>query len=112
MNAPADVKSYMLEVGRRARAASRLVAKADSAAKDRALAAMAAAIRREAPRLIAENARDVEAARAAGEDAAFVDRLTLTPKSIEAMASGVEEVAKLADPVGEITERRKRPTGI
>jgi glutamate-5-semialdehyde dehydrogenase len=112
MNAPADVKSYMLEVGRRARAASRLIARADTTTKNRALAGIAALIRREAPRLIAENAWDVEAARKKGEDAAFVDRLTLTPKSIEAMAEGVEEIARLTDPVGEISERRTRPTGI
>jgi glutamate-5-semialdehyde dehydrogenase len=112
MNAPADIKSYMLETGKRARAAARVLARADTEAKNRALAAIAAAIRRDAARLIAENAGDVEAARAAGEDAAFVDRLTLTAKSVEAMARGVEEVANLPDPVGEISERKRQPTGI
>ncbi len=102
----------MLEVGRRARAASRLMAKADTAAKNRALEAIAAAIRRESAQLAAENAIDVRSAREAGEDAAFVDRLTLTPKSIEAMAKGIEDVVKLADPVGEISGRNRRPTGI
>ncbi len=102
----------MLDVGRRARAASRHMAKADSATKNRALAAIAAAIRRDASKLVAENALDVRSARDAGEDAAFVDRLTLTPKSIEAMAKGIEEVVKLPDPVGEISGRNRRPTGI
>ena len=112
MNAPTDIQSYMHEVGRRARAASRMVARADAETKNRALAAIAAALRRDAERLMAENRFDVEAARAAGEDQAFLDRLTLTAHSIESMAKGVEEVAKLPDPVGEISERRRQPTGI
>jgi glutamate-5-semialdehyde dehydrogenase len=112
MNAPSEIKSYMLDVGKRARLAAKALARADTAAKNRALAAIAAAIRSDAAHLIAENAVDVAAARAKGEDAAFVDRLTLTPKSVEAMAKGVDEVAKLTDPVGEITERQRQPTGI
>ena len=112
MNAPTDIQSYMHEVGRRARAASRMVARADAETKNRALAAIAAALRRDAERLMAENRFDVEAARAAGEDLAFVDRLTLTAHSIESMAKGIEEVAKLPDPVGDISERRRQPTGI
>ena len=112
MNAPSEIKSYMLELGRRARAAARQLARADSATKNRALGAIAAAIRADAAKLLAENAQDVENARKNGEDAAFVDRLTLTGKSVEAMARGVDEVAKLADPVGEISERRRQPTGI
>ncbi|MCL4802278.1 MAG: glutamate-5-semialdehyde dehydrogenase [Burkholderiales bacterium] len=107
-----DVRSYMHETGRRARAASRLVAKADTATKNRALAAIAAAIRRESARLLAANAADVAEARKAGLDGALVDRLALTPKSIEAMAKGVEEVAALPDPIGRITDLERRPTGI
>ncbi|MCC6472530.1 MAG: glutamate-5-semialdehyde dehydrogenase [Burkholderiales bacterium] len=112
MNAPAEIGSYMLQLGERARAAARLLARAETATKDRALAAIAAAIRRDAARLMAENAKDVAAARAAGEDEAFVDRLSLEAKSVEAMARGVEEVAQLPDPVGRISERRVRPSGI
>jgi glutamate-5-semialdehyde dehydrogenase len=112
MNAPSEIKSYMLDVGKRARAASRLLARAGTATKNRALAAIAAAIRRDATRLTAENAIDVEHAIAGGEDAAFVERLTLTATSIESMAKGVDEVAKLADPVGEITERQRQASGI
>jgi glutamate-5-semialdehyde dehydrogenase len=107
-----DVRTYMHETGRRARAAARLVAKADTATKDRALHAMAAAIRRDAARLLAANAEDVAAAKRAGLDSAAIDRLTLTPKSIEAMAQGLEEVAALPDPVGRITDLEKRPSGI
>jgi len=108
----ADVAAYMQGVGEAARAASRALARADSAAKDRALAAIAAALRRDAARLLAANAEDVAAAKSRGADAAFVDRLTLTSRSVEAMAKGVEEIVALPDPVGEITDLRFRPTGI
>ncbi len=108
----ADVAAYMLGVGEAARAAARALARADSAAKDRALTAIAAAIRRDAAKLLAANAEDVAAAKSRGADAAFVDRLTLTPQSVEAMAKGVEEIVALPDPIGEITDLRFRPTGI
>ncbi len=108
----ADVPAYMRGVGEAARAAARVLARADTAAKDRALAAMAGAIRRDAAKLVEANAADVAAARAAGQDAAFVDRLTLSAAGIEAMAKGLEEIVALPDPVGEISELRYRPTGI
>ena len=108
----ADVAAYMRGVGEAARAAARVLARADTAAKDRALAAMAAAVRRDEAKLLAANAEDVASARAAGHDAAFVDRLTLTPASIAAMAAGLEHIVALPDPVGEISEMRFRPTGI
>ena len=108
----ADVAAYMGAVGEAARAAARLVARADTNARNHALQAMATAIRREESRLLAANAEDVAAARAAGHDAAFVDRLALTPKSVLAMADGLAEIAALPDPVGEITDLRFRPTGI
>ncbi|MFO1307866.1 MAG: glutamate-5-semialdehyde dehydrogenase [Burkholderiales bacterium] len=107
-----DVAGYMRGVGEAARAAARVLARADTAAKDRALSAMAAAIRRDEAKLLAANAEDVAAARAAGHDEAFVDRLALTPKSIAAMAEGLEQIVALPDPVGEISEMRYRPTGI
>ena len=108
----ADVAAYMQGVGEAARTAARALARADTAAKDRALAAIATALRRDARKLLAANAEDVAAAKASGADAAFIDRLTLTPKSVEAMARGVEEIVALPDPVGEITDLRFRPTGI
>jgi len=107
-----DVATPMLEIGRRARAASRAMARADAATKNAALAAIAAAIRRDRARLIAVNAEDVAGAQAAGQDAAFVDRLSLTDASVEAMAQGVEQVASLPDPIGELTELVERPSGI
>jgi len=109
---PLDIPAYVADVGRRARAASRAMAKASTAAKDRALLATAAAIRRDAASLQAANARDLDAARAAGQDPAFVDRLALTDKVVESMAAGLEQIARLPDPIGEITDLRFRPTGI
>jgi glutamate-5-semialdehyde dehydrogenase len=108
----ADVAAYMQGVGAAARTGARFVARADTAAKNAALTAMADAIRRDEARLKGANAADVAAARAAGEDAAFVDRLTLTPKTIAAMAEGLEQIAALPDPVGEITDLKFRPSGI
>jgi glutamate-5-semialdehyde dehydrogenase len=107
-----DVKAYMQDLGRRARAAARVVAKADTETKNRALRAMAAAVRRERTKILAANAEDVAAARAAGLEPAMVERLALTDKSVESMAEGLEQVAALPDPVGAITELAERPTGI
>src|SRR4029077_19856448 len=112
MNAPADIKSYMLKVGQRARVAARAIARADTETKNRALLAAAAALRRDAKKLISENAADVLSARAGDKDAAFIDRLTLTGKTVEAMAQGLEQVAKLPDPVGEISDLHQQPSGI
>jgi len=108
----ADVGAYMRGVGEAARAAARDVARADTRVKNDALSAMAAAIRRDSAKLLAANAGDVAAATAAGHDAAFVDRLTLSEKTIAAMAKGLEEIAALPDPVGEITDLKYRPSGI
>jgi glutamate-5-semialdehyde dehydrogenase len=107
-----DVKAYMQDLGRRARAASRVVAKADTDTKNRALHAMAAAVRRRRAEILAANAEDVAQARAAGLEPALVDRLTLSDRSVETMAEGLEQVAALPDPVGAITELVERPTGI
>jgi glutamate-5-semialdehyde dehydrogenase len=107
-----DVKTYMQSIGREARAASRLVAKAETAAKNRALTQMAAAIQRDEQMLLAANAMDVESARKRGLDPAMIDRLTLSPKSIAGMAEGLVQIAALADPVGEISDLKYRPSGI
>jgi len=107
-----DVKAYVRGLAEAARAAARALARADTAAKNRALIAMAAAIRDAREALLAANREDVAQATKDGRDAAFVDRLTLTPKLVEQMAEGLEQVAALPDPVGEIGERRTRPSGI
>ena len=107
-----DIKEYMQTVGRQARAASRRLAGATTAEKNAALLQIAAAIRREKVALLAANAEDVAAARANGLEAAMIDRLLLTEKGVEGMAEGVEQVAKLPDPIGEMTDIKYRPSGI
>jgi len=107
-----DVKAYVHGLGRAARAAARLLARADTDAKNRALGAMAAALRGAAELLLAANRDDLAQAKKDGRDAAFVDRLALTPALIEQMAAGLEQVAALPDPVGQVSERVRRPTGI
>ena len=107
-----DIQQYMHNIGRQARAASRFIARADSNVKNNALRAIAAAIRRESAALIAANHEDLVAARAAGLEPAMIDRLTLTEKGVAAMAEGVEQVAALPDPVGEISDLKFRPSGI
>lgn len=112
MDTSTDIKTYMQHLGQQARAASRLMAAADSNAKNRALHAMAAAIRRDVNRLIEANRRDTEAARAQGLEPALIDRLTLTDKTVFGMAEGLEQIASLPDPVGAVTDLNYRPSGI
>ena len=107
-----DIQSYMHSVGKAARHAARSIAKTETAAKNHALMTMAEVVERDRSRLGEANARDVAAAQARGLDAALIDRLTLTPKSIAAMAQGLREIAQLPDPVGEISDLRYRPSGI
>ncbi|MFJ3044414.1 glutamate-5-semialdehyde dehydrogenase [Herbaspirillum chlorophenolicum] len=107
-----NIELYMNRIGQRARAASRAMARADTAAKNRALVLIAAAIRRDADALRAANAQDLDAARANGLAEAMLDRLTLSDKAIATMAEGLEQIASLADPIGEITNMKYRPTGI
>ena len=107
-----DVQTYMHGVGRQARAASRLIAKADTHTKNKALTGMAQAIARASHSLIDANARDVAEARHKKLDDAAIDRLILTPKTIAAMADGLLQIEKLPDPVGEISGLKYRPSGI
>jgi len=107
-----DVGTYIHNVGRQARAASRVIAKADTATKNRALKEMAAAIVRDRARLLEANARDVAGARKQGLDPAMIDRLTLTSKSVAAMADGLRQIAVLPDPIGAVTRLKRRPSGI
>ena len=107
-----DIKIYMEGIGQAARAAAADVAKAATAAKDNALLAMARAVRDRRDELLAANAADLAQAKQDGLDAAMIDRLTLTAKGVESMAQGLEQVAALPDPVGEITDLKRRPSGI
>ncbi len=107
-----EIKEYMRQVGERARAASRAVARAETAAKNAALRAMADLIDARGAELVTANEADLAAARAGGLDAALLDRLTLNAKGVAAMAEGLRQIAALPDPVGTITDMSYRPSGI
>jgi glutamate-5-semialdehyde dehydrogenase len=107
-----NIKATMQQIGQQARAASRRMALADTAAKNLALEAIAQAILDSSDQLIAANAKDVSAARENGLDAASIDRLTLTGKTVRGMAEGLRQIAQLPDLIGEISEMKYRPTGI
>jgi len=107
-----NVKEYMQGVGQTARAASRLMALADTATKNRALAEIASSLKNETALLLAANAKDVAAAKADGLDAASLDRLTLTEKTVHGMAEGLLQIAQLPDLIGAISDMNFRPSGI
>jgi glutamate-5-semialdehyde dehydrogenase len=107
-----DVAGLMHDMGRRSKAAARVLALAGTAQKDDALTAMAAAIRARKADILAANAQDLAEAKASGATAAFVDRLALDDKRVAAMAEALDVVRALADPVGEVTERWTRPNGM
>jgi glutamate-5-semialdehyde dehydrogenase len=112
LNTVVDAPAVVKAMGEAARAASREIARASTAPRNRALEEAAQSLVGREKTILAENAKDVKAARAEGNDDAFIDRLTLTAKAIEAMAEGLREIAKLPDPVGEITGLAYRPSGI
>ncbi|MBL1321255.1 MAG: glutamate-5-semialdehyde dehydrogenase [Methylophaga sp.] len=107
-----DIKNYMQTVGQQARTASRALSRAGTNAKNEALQFIANEIRAAAEVLKQQNALDMEAGKAKGLDAALLDRLELTDDRIEGMAEGLEQIAALADPVGEISDMNYRPSGI
>jgi glutamate-5-semialdehyde dehydrogenase len=102
----------MQQLGQRARAAARSLARAETAPKDAALRAMAAEIERQRETLLSANKKDLDAGRAQGLDAALLDRLELNGARIQSMADGLRQIAQLPDPVGEITDLNYRPSGI
>jgi glutamate-5-semialdehyde dehydrogenase len=107
-----DIAAYMAHVGAAARAASARMAAAPTAAKDDALRALARRLRAAVPALQAANAKDLEAAVAAGLAAPMVDRLCLTESVIATVAEGCEQIAAMPDPIGEISGVKRRPSGI
>ncbi len=107
-----DIDQYMTDLGRRARNASRAMARATTAAKNAALEAVAQAIERDAQQLKDANARDLARAKEKGHDAAFIDRLTLSDKALKTMVEGLRQVMALPDPIGEISNLKFRPSGI
>ena len=109
---PIDIPAYMAHVGAAARAAATEMARAGTRAKNDALTRLAALLREAGEPLAQANAQDIAAAEAAGLAAPMVDRLRLTPKVIDTVAEGCEQLAAMPDPIGEITGVKRRPTGI
>jgi glutamate-5-semialdehyde dehydrogenase len=107
-----NIKDYMQGIGIEARQASRAMAAANTEQKNTALDAIAAAILRDRTALLAANQQDLKAAQANGLESAMLDRLTLTEKSIDNMAEGLRQIANLADPIGEMSDFKFRPSGI
>lgn len=107
-----DIAAYMSDLGQRARAAARAMARAATAEKNHALMAMADAIEQRRPELVAANRVDLEQGAAKGLDAALLDRLELTEGRIDDMIAGLRQIAALPDPVGAITDLNFRPSGI
>jgi glutamate-5-semialdehyde dehydrogenase len=112
IDTPDDIAAAMRDIGTRAKAASRVLAMASTAQKDRALAAMAAAIRANKAAIMAANAEDIASGKAANLSGAILDRLALNDTRIAAMADGLDVVRGLADPVGRVTETWTRPNGM
>ena len=107
-----DIKHYMEQLGRQARKASRAMARADSATRNRALTLIAGAIERDADQLRAANQLDMDAAAANGLAPAMLDRLALSDKAIATMVEGLRQIVALPDPIGEISGLKFRPSGI
>ena len=106
------IKEMMQDIGMRARAASRAMARASSEQKNQALLHIAKVVRQKATEIQQVNLVDVDRAKANSQDAAFVDRLTMAPKTIETMALGLEQIVSLDDPIGKITPLKKQASGI
>ena len=107
-----NIKAYMQTLGSQARDASRIIAAADTVLKNQALLAIAEALNHDREKLLSANALDMQNGVASGLDAALLDRLELNPERIDAMIEGLQQVAALPDPIGEITDLEDRPSGI
>ena len=106
------IKEMMQDIGKHARSASRAMARASSEQKNEALLHIAKVVRQHSEEIQRVNQVDVERAKVNGQDAAFIDRLTMTPKSIETMALGLEQIVSLDDPIGKISALKKQASGI
>jgi len=107
-----SITEMMQAVGKEARQASRAMARATTEQKNQALTHMARLVREQLPRILETNAVDVERAKKGGHDAAFIDRLTMTAKTVESMALGLEQIATLEDPIGKIGPMKRQASGI
>ena len=108
----ATIQKMMQDIGVRARTASRAMARASSEQKNLALLHIAKVVREQSAEIQKVNLVDVERAKSKGQDAAFIDRLTMTPKTIETMALGLEQIVSLEDPIGKISALQKQASGI
>ena len=111
-NSTNTIQQMMQDIGQRARQASRAMARASSEQKNKALLHIAKLVRERSEEIVRVNALDVARAKTNGQDAAFIDRLTMTPKTIESMALGLEQIVSLEDPIGKITPLQKQASGI
>ena len=107
-----SIKKMMQDIGKRARSASRAMARASSEQKNQALLHIAKLVREQSAQIQKVNQGDIERAQSGGQDAAFIDRLTMTPKTIETMALGLEQIVSLEDPIGKISALKKQASGI
>ena len=107
-----SIKQMMQDIGKRARSASRAMARASSEQKNQALLHIAKLVREQSAQSQKVNQGDIERAQSGGQDAAFIDRLTMTPKTIETMALGLEQIVLLEDPIGKISALKKQASGI
>ena len=107
-----SIKKMMQDIGKRARSASRAMARASSEQKNQALLHIAKLVREQSAQIQKINQGDIERAQSGGQDAAFIDRLTMTPKTIETMALGLEQIVSLEDPIGKISALKKQASGI
>lgn len=107
-----DINAYLADLGARAQTASKSLQALDTAQKNNALAKVAERLKKEQDKLLSANGRDCDAARKNGMTEGLLDRLTLTPQRIEAMAEGLLQIAGLSDPVGEVMEQFDRPNGL
>ena len=111
-NSKNTIGQMMQDIGRRARQASRAMARASSEQKNQALLHIAKLVRERSEEIQRVNSLDVARAKTNGQDPAFIDRLTMTPKTIESMALGLEQIVSLEDPIGKITPLQKQASGI
>ena len=107
-----SIKQMMQDIGKRARSASRAMARASSEQKNQALLHIAKLVREQSAQIQKVNQSDIERAKSGGQDAAFIDRLTMAPKTIETMALGLEQIVSLEDPIGKISALKKQASGI
>ena len=107
-----SIKQMMQDIGKRARSASRAMARASSEQKNQALLHIAKLVREQSAQIQKVNQGDIERAKSGGQDAAFIDRLTMAPKTIETMALGLEQIVSLEDPIGKISALKKQVSGI